>query len=578
MALSSLIEFDVQTGGHIDNGGGFKAGASGTDRSLATTPHVTFDGTTILAVTGGTSATITITGYTVINGDVGNVVKITGGTNFTAGYYEIVSVNTGANTWTLDRNCTSGVGAAMTGRMGGCSDHPNTIESILVDGNVMWIKSGTYQKVGANTYVFRMTQDGASAAPVRIIGYTSTHGDTCNGTDRPLIDANSSATNALTNNSVNSYSTLFMNLRFANSTGICVFINYGQFHNCKISNSGGRGFDGASFYATLCEINNNTTEGVYTNDAFVSFGMTYCYVHDNGGSGIYNANGSSGQMMMAYVISESNTGQGFYDQVTETHSYINCMAINNTGASSDGFGIDGGGGYKENIAVNCISKDNGRAGWSHWQENATQMCRLLACCTHGNGSTAYRNWSTIHVFDSITSDPLFADLAGGRFDLQWTSPCIGAGGGSLWSRAGLSGSLPGNIGVDQNRNFFTWGIGTISKDTADARSGTCIKFDPTSTTKDLGYRFLVPCTNATAFTVKLYVKKSSSGANCTLTLSASGSGITPVANDSITLTDTYAQYTSPSMTPNADGFVEIILKAKDGSTTGNIFVDDISLV
>lgn len=578
MALSSLIEFDVQTGGHIDNGGGFKAGASGTDRSQSTSPHVTFDGSTIAASNGGTSATITLAGYTVINGDVGNVVKITGGTNFTTGYYEIVSVNTGANTWTLDRNCTSGAGSGMTGRMGGCSDHPNTIESILVDGNVMWIKSGTYQKVGANTYVFRMTQDGATASPVRIMGYTSTHGDTCDGTDRPLIDGNSSATNCLTNNSVNSYGTIFHNLRFANATGVGVIINYGQFHNCKISNNGGKGFDGASFFATLCEINNNTGDGVYTNDAFVSFGMSYCYVHDNGASGIYNANGSSGQMMMTFVISESNAGQGFYSTVTETNTYVNCMAVNNTGGSSDGFGIDGGGGFKENIAINCISKDNGRAGWSHWQENACQMMRLLACCTHGNGSTAYRNWSTIHVFNSITSDPLFCDLAGARFELQWGSPCLGAGANSLLTKIGLAANMAGNIGVDQNKNFFTWGIGTISKDTGDARSGSCIKFDPTSTTKELGYRFLVPCTNAVAFTVKIYVKKSSAGANCTLTFSASGAGITPVANDSITLTDSYVQYTSPSMTPNADGFVECILRATDGSTTGNIFVDDISIV
>src|SRR5262245_60152182 len=113
MALPATAVLEVRTTGNDSNGGGYNSAGTGTDRSLQDNPHVTFDGATILATTSGTSATITITGYTVISGDQGNIVNITGGTNFTPGRYHINSVNTGLNQWTLDRNCSSGIGAAM---------------------------------------------------------------------------------------------------------------------------------------------------------------------------------------------------------------------------------------------------------------------------------------------------------------------------------------------------------------------------------------------------------------------------------------------------------------------------------
>lgn len=108
------------------NGGGYDPGIAspGTDFSAPANitnggPHVTFNGTTITAITSGVSTTITITGYTVASTDVANTLNISAGTNFTAGTYFIVSVNVGLGTWTLDKNCTSGVGAAMVGCMGG---------------------------------------------------------------------------------------------------------------------------------------------------------------------------------------------------------------------------------------------------------------------------------------------------------------------------------------------------------------------------------------------------------------------------------------------------------------------------
>ena len=95
-----------------------------------------FDGVSKTASTSGVSATVTVTGYAVSNYDIGRTMRIGGyggatGANFIAGDYRIISVNTGANTWTFDRVCTSGVGSGMTGFYGwyitGPTNEPNNI-------------------------------------------------------------------------------------------------------------------------------------------------------------------------------------------------------------------------------------------------------------------------------------------------------------------------------------------------------------------------------------------------------------------------------------------------------------------
>src|SRR5579871_4394288 len=112
MAQSAQVVWQIDGAGpgSDNNGGGFDSSVTspGTDYSQSTSPHVAFNGSSITATTSGSSATITLSGYTVASTDNGNVLQILSGTNFTAGFYTITSVNTGSNTWTLDRTCTSG--------------------------------------------------------------------------------------------------------------------------------------------------------------------------------------------------------------------------------------------------------------------------------------------------------------------------------------------------------------------------------------------------------------------------------------------------------------------------------------
>src|SRR5437016_803970 len=118
MALSASIVWETRASGASDNnGGGFKAGAAGTDRSQQNAAQVAINNSTI--TTSITTTVITFTaGYTASAADVGNVVQMLTGTNVTAGFYEITAQT--STTWTVDRNVvTSGTTTNATGNMGG---------------------------------------------------------------------------------------------------------------------------------------------------------------------------------------------------------------------------------------------------------------------------------------------------------------------------------------------------------------------------------------------------------------------------------------------------------------------------
>jgi hypothetical protein len=119
MAVNATAFWRVRPSGNNANGGGYDSAISGagTDFSKQNSAQVAFNGTTVRATTAGTSNVITLVGYSATAADIGNCLNITGGTNFITGFYFITAQ--GGTTWTLDRNCTSGAGAAMTGNMGG---------------------------------------------------------------------------------------------------------------------------------------------------------------------------------------------------------------------------------------------------------------------------------------------------------------------------------------------------------------------------------------------------------------------------------------------------------------------------
>ena len=116
---------------------------------------------------------------------------------------------------------------------------------------------------------------------------------------------------------------------------------------------------------------------------------------------------------------------------------------------------------------------------------------------------------------------------------------------------------------------------------ANGGSGYCAYMNPSSTTNALELEFYVPVVAATNPTLKFYVKKTSSASNAALSLDVYDSdddSTKLIDGASVTLTDSWAQYSAASISPTNTGFCRVVLKALDGATTGDIGIDDVSIV
>jgi hypothetical protein len=142
-----------------------------------------------------------------------------------------------------------------------------------------------------------------------------------------------------------------------------------------------------------------------------------------------------------------------------------------------------------------------------------------------------------------------------------------------------------NPTLAQRRPRGAFGVGSITKETgANARtgSGSCMKVDPYNTTEDMVYEFLVPVTASTGFSLSFW-HKISSGFNGTVKLtiydSDTGDATMLLNAETVTLTNdgAYHQYTSTGVTPSETGFCRCVIAVRDGSVTGNVFIDDFAV-
>ncbi len=391
MAVSNLAVFEVRPATGADlNSGGFVTTAGGTDYSQQTTAHVTFDGSTITATTSGTSATITITGYTVATTDKGNLLRIASGTNFTAGLYQITNVNVGANTWTLDRNCSAGAGSAMVGRMGGAlatlvQFFADADANTLVPGGyIAWI-TGTYTVTVALAITVNYNNNGATSSTavnmggISVIGYTSARGD--NGQFTMTTATNSVD---LIHLGTNASCVLFQNANFTTTAGT---VGYGvtpatagsepgktTFINCKWTgfkraiwmdgpNNGG-------FINPLhlynCVVTGCTTDGI------VVSGMTTlsnCYIYSNTGDGLRAENSTippSGILIVYRSVFYANTGYGIYN--------FNTVSGQRTGNNST---------FLYNVA--CVSNTLDGFRWNVAGSNGCPFASIQNSIFYGNG-------------------------------------------------------------------------------------------------------------------------------------------------------------------------------------------------
>ena len=424
MALSANTTWEVRTtGSDTACSGGVVTGASGTDYSQQAAAQ--YSGTD-LVVDSVTNTKVTSASHSFVSADVGNVLRVTSGTGWTVGFYQIVSVASGAAT--LDRSpaATSTTGGSYC--VGGAFASPGQAGAAHVAGNTCWIKAGTYTVTSATANVaggcVTWANQAANANIGRIVGYNATRGDL--GT-RPVIVADGVITsftlvvvgigNHLENVTVDGNNRT--SSRGANGGGGTLYKVKGQ--NCTNS-----GIIGGTLWA--CE-----ATGCSSVPALTGSSTTYgygCRSYANTVSGI----GWGG--VWINCISDGNTGansRGFDDGFVGAMQFFGCTAYGNGG---DGFRVNlGSGNSATENAVNCIAYGNG--GWGFNNIPATDGLYLINCA---GGSNTSGNWNgtagNAVGFVTLSANP-FTNAAGGDFSLNTT-----AGGGAALRAAGFPGAFP----------------------------------------------------------------------------------------------------------------------------------------
>lgn len=424
MALNAAVVFEVRTGGSdANNGGGFRTGATGTDRSLQDAAHATL--TTASTVhTTTTQINVAVGNYTVTAGDVGNIVVVNGGTA-TAGRYEITVADVPNNRWTVDR----AVGTAaqtVAGGMGGALASPGLAASLMtVAGQSCWIKSGTYNMT---------TSTAGAGGPLTmpavnsfIGGYQTTRGD--NTGTRPNLVWTAGAPGGQTFMWSNSTGQcLVWNITFdgnnvANVSGMSSASGSGRIVRCSVSNcsqsgmmgirvsaTAGNGVAAHDCLATSCETGFSSTGGQY----FYFCSAISC------GTG-YSANAIC-------CLADGSTTVGFSGPTNSTHQF--CTA--NGTSAGPGFAPVGNG-----LMLSCLATNNSTYGY-----DASASPLLLVNCASYNNTSGRTDTAAVDIGAiTVTADP-YVNLAGDDF-----RPNAVAGGGLLLRGAGI-----GIFGQTDNRD------------------------------------------------------------------------------------------------------------------------------
>jgi hypothetical protein len=464
MAISVNMAWYIRAGGNVANGGGYDSSVSspGTNYADQDAAQVILDGSTITASNGGASATVTVSGYSTAATDVGNVVRISAGTNFIAGYYTIVSQGTG--TWTFDRNCTTGAGSGMVGRMGGAQPHftflagPSacsggsgtavfcspTIATPLVAGNTIWLRGAGSDDPSTVDYAFgsgywSMPDAAKAGGSTRIIGY--------NG--RPFISSDNcvfySASGWHTKNiKYKAIGATYANYGYnGGSHGVedCIFDQAGNDVTLvKCGGNGGTGSIGGGSAVINCEFRNSGSTAAGTKPVIDTLHVSSLifgnYFHDLKGPAIKFHGGTCGHA--AHNIIANCHADGIYvdnDETAPYHESIHHNTIYN--CTGHGIYVNTSGCAFVSIFNNLITHNAqaGKAGIYMVGTAATNANTVRSLIGYNNffGNTADVTGWTMDSTDT-TLDPGYKNAAGGDFSV----------GPALSNRAFPTGLLKGS--------------------------------------------------------------------------------------------------------------------------------------
>lgn len=428
MAVANGVVWEVRCAtGSDNNGGGYKAGASGTDFSQQTSPQFALTG---IASAGAGNVFLTAAAASSM---IGNIARVVSGTNFNVGDYEITAVSAGVSvtcsTNAAGASLSTGVGASGVINIGGAKA---TLKAAVASAAIQ----NTIYMVGTDTVTSAVAFTLSDATPMKIIGYTTTRTDEGKATLTTATDS----IDLFTIKNIQGYQ--FENFIFsstastrgkglsatADGVASCVVFRKCRFTGFNIAIfgpfSGQYYFDGLMLFD--CEVDNCISHGIRNEGSVKLFG---CSIHDNGGNGI-----------------EIDSPQGNYKTITIVNSAVwknvgkgvNSVVLNHFVANSI-FSDNGGNGYEcssSNIAgifANNIFYAN--------TGNGLHIPNGLAIAQFGNAygaNAAPRSGVPVGPGDiTLTADP-FTSRSTGNFLKNST-----AGGGVLLKQTGFQSSLLG---------------------------------------------------------------------------------------------------------------------------------------
>lgn len=428
--LSANVVWEVRSTGSNNNGGGFVTGASGTDFSQQNSAQYALTGVT----TSGAGATfLTASAATDM---VGNIARVVSGSNFTAGWYEIISVVAGVSV-TCDANVCTGAGSSGVINIGGALASMGAIGSAsanqgMVAGNIMYVKGSFTMTTTTDT----IACSGSSTLPIRILGYNSTRGDGYQGRTNSygkLITANMPTITYTTGRLNQSGSFVIMEslhiITAINNVGFvvgadsivrgCRFVNSGTGasasgytpnsrslvidSDCFLTGASGGLYGGAAVNPSVvfdsCQfvITSTTPDALNLQSSGTAINNI---IHGSGGRGIYVASTT----WSGYIRNNTVQGCGSSGIAFLTGSTVLNRAFGNMSTDNGAYGFD------LTAAGNAVA-----LGYNRTRDNTS------GAVNSGAGWRDATLWGQVTT-DTGTSSSDYTDVSNGDFTLVSTSP------------------------------------------------------------------------------------------------------------------------------------------------------------